>query len=236
MAKGDRRSGTSSWGLPDPRDGGAYVKPAEAPMTAWAWEFLRRRRNYRQRWDRLVGRFLNERGELDHDKIERERAAAEINAIRNKVSFEWTMPIAALGDEFGLDYSPISGNGLLDPRVSRPPIFKINRVVMIHRIDRVRPPKVLIEFDVELPIQPQMLAAQQELDRRAKRVEPIRMQVEKFPRYLQYLDFHDTGALDAIIGRHLFPGQNGEKLRNSLRNTFEAALRWSDDYRRIAAS
>jgi hypothetical protein len=205
-------------------------------MTAWAWEFLRRREDYRKRWQHLVGRFLNEHGELNVDEIKHEREAAQANSIRNRAPFEWKMPTAALGDEFGLDHSPISGNGLLDPRVSRPPFFKINQVVMVDRVTMVRPPKVLIEFDEELPIAPQMLAAQQELDRRAKRMKPMRLQVEKFPRYLRMLDFQDTGALDAVIGPHLFPGQNGEKLRNSLSDTFNAAVRWSEDYRKIAAS
>jgi hypothetical protein len=236
MAKGDRRSGTSSWGLPDPTDAAAYVKPAEAPMTAWAWEFLRRREDYRKRWQQLIGRFLNEHGELDGVAIDREREAIETNALKNGQPFEWKMPQVALGDEFGITFSSI-GNIALNPRVSDPPPFKgVDMVVMVDRVDRVRPPKVLIEFDEALPIGPQISMARRELDRRAKRVKPIRSQVEKFPRYLRMLDFQDIGALDAVIGRHLFPDQGGEKLRNSLRDTFEAAHRWSDEYRRIAAS
>jgi hypothetical protein len=53
LAKATSRSATIDWGTPDPRDAAAYPSVAGTPPTHWAWEFLRRRDDYRRRWQQL---------------------------------------------------------------------------------------------------------------------------------------------------------------------------------------
>jgi hypothetical protein len=170
--------------------------------------------------------------------MQREREAAEINGKRSGQPFKiWHMPTAALGEEFGVDFSSISGNGLLDPRVCRAPIFKSEVVTTIIKHDgMIRWPKVLIEFDVTLPIESQVSSARRELKLQAKSQKHIKAHVAKFPNYLRMLDFQEIRVQDKEIGYHLFPGVAGRELSVKLRDTFAAAQHWQDDYRRLAAA
>jgi hypothetical protein len=99
-------------------------------------------------------------------------------------------------------------------------------------------PKVGIEFDVSLPIEAQLNAARKHLAQKARewpsssqRIQPSR---KKFPLYLRLLDFEAALTKDREIGTHLFPGQEGESLRHSIRDTLKAARRWQNDYLPIA--
>ena len=44
--------GREKWNVPDWRDSTAYPTPNELSDTLWRWEFLRRRTDYRQDWER----------------------------------------------------------------------------------------------------------------------------------------------------------------------------------------
>jgi hypothetical protein len=80
MAAAGPRSDTTDWGTPDPRDAGAYPEPTSATlMPIWAWEFLRRRDDYRRRWLKVTNdRGIKEECATEHGREIRWRSAAEV--------------------------------------------------------------------------------------------------------------------------------------------------------------
>ena len=66
MAKAASRPAISDWGIPDPRDAVAY--PVAATWPHWGWQFLRRRRDYRRRWEEVVRPYLTDDGGWDWRK------------------------------------------------------------------------------------------------------------------------------------------------------------------------
>src|SRR6516162_7727866 len=96
---------TSNWGTPDPRDASAYPKVDGTPLTQWAWEFLRRREDYRRRWQRLIANH-------GHKEI--------LDA--EKGSYRWVSPTESLREEFKV--CTWAANCTLDPAVNRAPLFE----------------------------------------------------------------------------------------------------------------
>ena len=137
MAKATLGSATLDWGTPDPRDADAYPKVAlETPMTQWAWEFLRRRQDYRTRWEKLVKPFI--KADRTWDQETEDRLLEE-----NFLLYVW--PIQSLGAEFGVRRSP--GNHYLDPRTRHPPVFKGLTVETVHQLSGYD----MITRKIELP-------------------------------------------------------------------------------------
>lgn len=245
MAKATPVIVTSRWGTPDPRDPAAYPKETSAtPMTQWAWEFLRRRSDYRVRWEKLVRPFLNDRQEFDQAAIDRDNEAAVTRARQERRGYHWQVPWEALSDQFGVSGASALCNTTLDPRLDQPPLFEgsfINEVMIYS--GWVKPPKVLLEFDLRRPLDQQLEHARGLLTRRVrsavaggqiKEAAQRKLRIDLFPLYLRLLDFQDETVSDKEIGKYLFPNQAGEKLRDAIRKTFKAASRWQDDYLIIA--
>jgi hypothetical protein len=235
MAETKPRLVTTQWGTPDPRDPGAYPQATSAtPMAQWGWEFLRRRSDYRDRWDKLVRPFLDDCGGFEEKAVYRHLEATKLRAMQEGRSFRVLPPWEALHEEFRV-YNGVF-NGTLDPRLDRPPSFDGISVAEVQRhTGDVKLPEVLVAFDVSLPIDVQLDAARRVLLLRSKQPRRrIKLRIDKFPLYLRLLDFQQAAAPDKEIGAHLFPNQSGEKLRDAIRKTFDASCRWQDDYLVIA--
>jgi hypothetical protein len=223
---------STAWGTPDPRDPDAYPKVPGTPMPQWAWEFLRRRQNYRERWGKVVRPFLSGEGGFDLSAVAHNSRDALIRAGRQQL--HWAPPWEALRAEFRV-FGAASYNSTLDPRLAQPPAFDGLSTTVVHVHARaVGLPKVLIEFDTTLPIEPQLEGARRELRQVAGRHPAVRMHIEKFPRYLRLLDFGEDRTPDKEIGRYLFAGVTGTSLDDALRKNLEAAHRWQSNYLRIA--
>jgi len=240
MAKASQRHAKNEWGTPDPRDADAYPKPTSAtPMAQWAWEFLRRRSDYRAWWDRLVRPFIDGRGGYDEAAVYRHIVESDASVRRKGGTY--LAPWEAMRREFRVCGSPL--NGVLDPRSNRPPFFEVVNVSRILALGNdVKIPEVLISFDVSLPLDPQLKDARRVLeyarrelpDRGEKSARSVKLRIDKFPDYLRLLDFEAAGAPDREISEHLFKNQSGERLRDTVRKTFAAAHRWQDDYLIVA--
>jgi hypothetical protein len=239
-AKSD--NATSPWGTPNPREVEAYPKPSTTSARQWAWEFLRRRPDYRVRWEQKVRPFLDADGDYDQAAIDRHHDDWVDRARPERSSARWSAPWAAIEEEFKVESSDATGNGTLDPRSPRPPLFAGERIAEIVRHSDERPPNhplVILEFDLRRPIGVQLEKARRFLLRRKARHFPqakreVKLQVAKFPRYLRLLDFEDLGTPDREIGSYLFPHASGDRLRDAIRKTWEAANRWQADYLDIA--
>jgi hypothetical protein len=135
-------------------------------------------------------------------------------------------------------------NTMLDPRDSRPPLFDVLNIVTEVRsqADPVELPKVLIQYDVSLPLERQMEVVRRRLDdarrywlrKTGNKQKTLHTPTDKFPLYLRLLDFKELGASDSEIGQALFPHHSGERLRNRIRDTLAAAHRWQKDYLLLA--
>jgi hypothetical protein len=174
-----------------------------------------------------------------------DRGHKDIQEGKDGRRIQWCSPAAVLRQEFRVVSSVARGTNIPpDPRDSRLPLFEGAEIVCVVEVqpDPVKPPKILIEFDCSLPVEPQISVARQHLIQHliertwelglVKR--PIKMQVDKFPRYLRLLDFEAAGTTDKEIGKHLFPSAEGERLRNLIRDNLEQAQRWQRDYLLIA--
>ena len=206
-------------------------------MPQWAWEFLRRRQDYRERWNDLIRPFLDGRGNLDLSAVRRHNRDALTHAATGKPRCRWAPPWDALRDEFRVYSTNASNVGTLDPRLELPPAFDgLGTTVVLVHSSAVKPPQVLIAFDVTLPIEPQLESARRELLRQAEKQPSLPpMQIDKFPRYLRLLDFKEARTPNREIGRCLFPSSApGESLRTSIRQNLKAARHWQTNYLSIA--
>ncbi len=113
------------------------------------------------------------------------------------------------------DYPGYAINVTLDPRLDLPPHYEALGVVFVEvQQVPVVEPKMLIEFDVSLPLDPQMKGARRALQLAAKRdraaagrehAKDVRTRLNKFRDYLRLLDFKEADASNAEIGERLFP-------------------------------
>jgi len=246
MAEAAPRPAISDWGIPDPRDAAAY--PVTATWRQWGWQFLRRRQDYRQRWEAVVWPYITDDGGWDLEKEDRDADEEAQLAYRERRPFQWRHPFEVLRDEFKIRSSAMPGsNAALDPRLDRPPIFEGSFVteVLFQRqavpseplaeFDTRLPIEPLLKFDTRLPIDPQLADARRLLERRAE-TQDIKPQVGKFPDYLRLLDFDTYGIKSKEIGRSLFPHAKGQKLYDAISDNRKAAHDWQDVYLRIALS
>ena len=235
MAEAASRPAISDWGTPDPCNVDAYPAPGGTTWRQWGWQFLRRRQDYRRRWEEVVWPYINDDGAWNLEREDDDHANAKLCALQEGRSFHWRHPFAILRHEFRVVSSTIPGlNSALDPRLDQPPVFEGSFTTEVMR-GPVEPPAFLLEFDPRLPSEPQLKAARELLDFRAKNLPSTRqLQDDKFRRYLRFLDFNVQGTSREDIGRELFPRAADEELRDLIRNTRRAAVDCQDKYLRIA--
>jgi hypothetical protein len=246
MAKAVTPPVISQWGTPDPHDKDAYPKVSETTYPQWAWELLRRRDDYRRCYEqlqrdggyrRIVDAHINRENANAAIHISREDANAAMSAGK---TVEWRSIREALREVFKV--YPSRKNETLDPRENGAPLFE--GVEIVHEIE-VQPnpimlPEVGILFDVSLPIEPQLDGARKLLADKAKKWLPspqkrVQPPIKKFPLYLRLLDFEAALTPDKKIGAALFPeAKAAETLRDSIRDTLNAAQRWQRDYLLVA--
>jgi hypothetical protein len=234
MARAVSHPAITDWGTPDPHDANAYPTPATS-LTQWAWEFLRRRADYRARWQELVQPFIKDDGRWDFEAEDRGR---EDNP------FFFRSPLVSLGFQFRI--SPSFGNFYLDPRSGCPPIFdrRVFELIGPHS-SMIKLPQKAFVFDVRSPLDPQLAYARQKLMEAARQWsfsndqklprKPYR-HIQKYPTYLRLLDFKEGRSPDKEIGSYLFPRKSGEELRDIISKNRKAAGRCQGDYLSIAFS
>lgn len=185
------------WGLPDWTDASAY--PQEATDHVWRWEFLRRRHDYRDAWDRWQDDVIEQGGFLtaltdDLDQTILEFGVAVIHDPRR--SFDpWTAW-----------------------QLFRPPHGFVVRIDPRERDRRFAD----FRFDIARPLEPQFSKARDHLSRLqadlcSGKLNTPRPSRELWPLYLRLLDAHDCAASWTTIASNL------DKTVNSVRSIHRQA-------------
>jgi hypothetical protein len=113
----------AQWGIPDPRQASGYPDD-ETLFVQWAWEFLRRRDDYRAQWSETIAPYLRKDGEFDEAAWDRAKEKAFRQAAKDGKSSRFENPFEALARNFGL-HSTMGG---FDPRRSDRPVFEAHLI------------------------------------------------------------------------------------------------------------
>jgi hypothetical protein len=199
-------SAATEWGLPDWRDAAAYGAIEDWNENRWRWEFTRRREDYRADFDRWAADSYSQMVELYKTfKPGGQYISAEQILKPMDPGFSAIMPGPL---KYGLP-------GLPNPRISEQPfdaiLFRSNYGSGIKgegleflaggRGISVDAPegKYLIEFNLKLPIKPQLEGLQSRLEVQQKlacgeRIKSRRQHPRTWPRYLRVIDGREAGA------------------------------------------
>jgi hypothetical protein len=196
-------------------------------MVQWAWEFLRRRTDYREQWQKEVQPLIKGDGEWD---AETDRRSCEADPIR------YVSPLSSFGRKFKV--RPDKGNEYLAPHLGCPPGFDHLAAEISGGVSStawVKLPLVVIQFDVRSPRDPQFVFAKQKFDEGVRSQKRKRnLHVQKFQTYLRLLDFKEIGAPANEIGNNLFPRKFDGDLRDMISKNLKYAHGWQKDYLSIA--
>jgi len=246
-------------GIPDPRQANSY--PGDGTLfVQWAWEFLRRRDDYRAQWLKTIAPYLRADGEFDETAWERANEKIRRQSIAAGQPYHIENPFDVLARNFGLHASM----GGFDPRRSHGPAFEARFIslrswlaeqFLSEQLKQGLPPGIskpspwplgeyecAVTINVSLPLKPQFEAAGKILQDFVRKVPPDRLirpgkpQTGKFARYLRVLDFDAVGEADAAIGEHLFPRQDLELRRQLVRDSRSTAREWRHGYLRLVAA
>ncbi len=209
----------------------------------WAWQFLRRNKEYRDFWAERVFPFIEEDGSFGDPFYE--AALAEMD--RTGAEKEVRSTFGEANHRFGLLIGPH------DPRRANPPLMMEGTAVSViigsNSQLRLAPHQVAYVIDLRLPIAGQFARAEEDArtwqaSRSSKLeflVQDVRMRREKFVQYLRLIDGEDFGATDAEIGAVLFADKKDEYPDRARSKSLEYArgraheLR-DGDYRLLAAA
>ena len=244
----------AQWGIPDPRQTNGYPGD-KAPMAQWAWEFLRRRDDYRRQWLTTIAPYLSADGEFDDHAFDRAMEPVRRLAMATRQGYRIEQPIDALMRDFSLH------TGNIDPRRRDRPMFEAHFISFKSWLseqrmrEQERPPEMppmspwplgeyecTVTFNVSLPLEPQFEAARNILQDFVRKVPPDRLVQPSRPRprtfagYLRTLDFDAAGEMEAIIGEHLFPKLTILQRRAAVRDLRAAAKAWQRDYLSLVAT
>jgi hypothetical protein len=200
--------GSNDWGVPD------WLNVAQYPMhagssagAAWAWEFLRRNRQYREFWTKDVLPFVLAEGSIDVDA-----SVGKCRSIKTDgAEIPWGV-VKEVRDRFGLLAGPRNprSSSVVGLFMDRNAI----REIYAHPEAQVRLARreVAYVFDLGRPLEPQFARALQDARGvRAHRVrtgevevEPARRRTDRYVLYLRVIDAEDAGDAPKRIKDVLF--------------------------------
>jgi hypothetical protein len=231
--------------LLDWRDKSLYPDPSVTTLQQWAWQFLRRNSEYRRLWKEIV--------EPEYDPKE---AAESVKQLKKRAGlfpfmfwqYFFRFPeFRIFVDQFKIVSTPPN------PAESNAnPVFLGNvlryGLKSPSRYDKVHPElddsEVLVLFDSNQRIEPQLTAVKELLKKRAAATNNIKFRAtpKTYQKYLRLLDAKEARATSTQIAKEIYPhlkndytrGRHGER---QVRADFVVAKRLRDrDFWRIAAA
>lgn len=208
----------NEWGIPDWRDGSAYGDTKDWNWFRWRWEFFRRRDDLRAAFDDRAQQsyqnsleFLSAQGFAREDVLKPCQRGFTAQAYETDDFGYFGIPNPRISDQ------PSLCIGGCEPRPEQIKIFGTTA-------DCEAPSEVVIGFDLERPIGPQIKSAQDALQRMQKRLFGKKIQKRahtgKWLTYIRVLDAREAGASWSEISTILEMTAGTEQ---SARDTWEAA-------------
>ncbi|MEO6194428.1 MAG: DUF6499 domain-containing protein [Thermoanaerobaculia bacterium] len=184
--------------MPDWRNANDYRFP-DLPDYLWAWEFLRRNPEYRKDWEAALSRFISKTEEFERvdDKQAFLASGGSLVIAGENLSEDPTHPSFSLpvdeADRWGLS------RGLVNPATDKPewlyfsPGFGTVRFIRKGESFQSRGPAFpIVEFDLHLPLKPQLEAINEPLERARKHLAIKSRRIMHYrslwPHYLRLLD------------------------------------------------
>ena len=184
--------------MSDWRNANDYRFPADFPDYLWAWEFLRRNPEYRRDWEAALSRFVSKT-----DEFEREidaRKVLESGGTLVVLGEDWSED--ATNPAFCLPVDEAHRWGLkrlFNPSTDKPEWLTFSPDFgTVHYLRKGEPFKArgpaypIVEFNLHLPLKPQLEAISEPLERARKHlgIKPRRIMQYRslWPHYLRLLD------------------------------------------------
>ena len=214
----------------------------------WRWEFLRRRPDYREAWEKYQGKGRPSPVMLGgaHGVFYALTDDVDGTRLRFGVSVIYD-PCCKLTDDLiwraGV-FHPVSGCGVTShpdsalrlgaALASRPGSVDQEMQRLSDRIAAERDAGIQdYRFNIAEPLEPQLTKARNYLRRiqeeRFGKINTRRPSCELWPLYLRVLDARDSGASWQRIGRILWPSDAGET-KNKARRTYDSAVGVRDNF------
>jgi hypothetical protein len=229
----------SDW-LPDWRDESLYPDPKVTTLQEWAWQFLRRNSEYRHLWKENI--------EPEYDPNEAAKSAKRLTRgaghfpSRFWERFSLLPEFRIFVDKFKIVSTPPNpaesnanpvflGNVIRYALKSSGPYYKVN--------PELDDGEVLVWFDSNQRIEPQLMEAKELLKKRAAATNNIifRAKPQPYQRYLRLLDAKEREVTVSQIAKELYPRMRYLNGQRQVRADFNTAKQLRDrDFWRIAAA
>ena len=220
----------------DWRKAADYSFPKKFPPSRWAWEFLRRNPDYRKDWEEALSRL----SELESEDVSDVRIIVEMESDPDsRFGFRTSTTAAQIAAKWLLHGS------LINPAVDEPPHLSFNpgfgsvrfmRSGVTFKARGLDFP--VVEFNLHLPLAPQLEAIVETLENARKRM-PVQRRFKNHPKlwphYLRLLDADLDGRtakqIADVLGKEVEEGMDEKKIWDQL----EAAkkLRSPEGYQAI---
>lgn len=203
------------WGLPNWQDASVYPAPDDLTTLEWWWEFTRRRSDYRDLWD----------GAKRGITVDGLRAAPDVDVSRVKFQMsrlldpsktypEWTIIQVCHPTNYGMEPEPSHIFDDLDNPISRAAVgWRNKKEELAQEAGHYR-----FNFDLNLPLQPQLDRAKQYLEIRQAHLKGkvlrdtnMKNGRHRWPEYLRVLDAKECGAGPSEIKRTLWPDDEAKR-------------------------
>jgi hypothetical protein len=210
-------------GLPDWLKLDGYPQE-DAPMSVWAWEFLRRSPSYRSFWKEKVEPFC--------EKIKTMPLGQESEVIGRNAAGELWPYLDELRMLFGVDVpSP--------PHSSTPASFVASWIRYTQDYSgrgfeclTLAENEIAYVFDLARPLKPQFEHIQKHAENRQVSMKVVRRRTDKYAEYLRILDAIEAGEKSQVIADHFFSDKSDGYPENPRLRAFydarDAALRMRD--------
>jgi hypothetical protein len=188
-----------------------YLFTKDLTPHEWAWQFLRRNKDYQQAWAQYVDRFFQAKYPTTPLLIEPPVKLTSHYLLNDEVN-KWGI---------GITY--------INPNIIHPANIEFATPLAVE----MRTAKITVTFDLTKSIPPQLAKASQDLitiqnakkNKAALQVEQTKHHPKKWPLYLRVLDAHLTSAPHSTIAKILFPDVPDKRGTKKVGDTLKQALK-----------
>lgn len=237
--------------LPDWRDATQYPDKLNTKATRWAWEFLRRNKEYQRLWNEIIVPYIKTDGTFDDEAaietLERKKVS-KIKSAFPKKSYQITSPAILFLERFQIGRLVAPSDASSTPSFNTAHVKMQSTVHLYKILERkaiIDIRNLYIHFRTDLPIAPQIKKAEKLLLQRVKwitkkykipNIQNVRYESSHYQNYLRILDATEYGVPPKEIAKVLYPlepndYESGERVTRKVRSALRTARKLSEaDY------